>query len=142
MAYCTSDDILKHIPEPELAQLTAETGEAPDLEVVNDAIAAADAEIDSYLGVRYSLPLAAPAPARIKALSVDMAIYHLHSRRGIMPEVRRDKYKDAVAFLRDVAAGRVQVIGATGLEPLGDSENVVEVSSSERLFSRDKLRDW
>jgi phage gp36-like protein len=79
------------IPTQELAELTTESGEVPDTAVISECIALTDAEIDSYLTMRYAL-LLATTPARVKALSQDMAIYHLYSRRGIMPEIRKDKY--------------------------------------------------
>ena len=53
MAYCTQSDIEKLIPTQELAELTTESGSTPDAAVVTEAIAKADAEIDSYLGVDY-----------------------------------------------------------------------------------------
>ena len=66
MAYCSQDDLLKMIPEAELAELTAESGDIPDPVVVAEAIAKADGEIDSYLAVRYSLPLVGhPGPDKI-----------------------------------------------------------------------------
>jgi phage gp36-like protein len=141
MAYCTQNDLLKLIPEREMAELTAESGETPDAEVVSAAIAQADAEIDAYLAVRYVLPLAA-TPARVKALSLDMAAYHLYSRRSVMSETRRDKYKDAVAFLKDVAAGRAEIIGADGLELGGGAGDVTEISSAVRVFTRDDLNGF
>ena len=93
MAYCSEDDLLKMIPQSELAELTAESGEVPDSLIIDDAISKAEAEIDSYLGVKYVVPVAA-APAQVKALAVDLAIYHLvfpPQRRaaGAAAEVRR-----------------------------------------------------
>jgi phage gp36-like protein len=138
MAYCTQDDLLKMLPEPEMAQLTAESGDVPDEAVVAEVIAKAAAEIDSYLAVRYVLPLT-EIPSQVKHLAVDMAIYHLHSRRGMMLEIRGKNYDKSLAFLKDVAAGRAEIIGATGVELPGDAGSVVEVSSSTRIFSRDEM---
>jgi len=73
MAYCSQTDIQKLIPTQELAELTTESGSTPDAAVVSEAIAKADAEIDSYLGIIYAVPLSVP-PARIKALSEDISI--------------------------------------------------------------------
>jgi len=141
MAYCSQTDIEKLIPVEELAELTAESGETPDSDIVSECIALADAEIDSYLAVRYTLPLSA-TPARIKALSADMAIYHLYSRRDHFPEVRRQKYEDAVAFLKAVAKGQAEIIGADGIEITSGAATIVEISSSTRIFSRDTLEGY
>ena len=141
MPYCTQTDIEKLIPVEELAEVTAETGETPDAAIIAEAILKADAEIDSYLGVRYCLPLAS-APDRVKSLSVDMAIYHLYSRRSVAPEVRQKKYEEALDFLREVAKGKAIIVGAAGVEAPSTSADVVEISSAERVFTRTGMRDW
>jgi phage gp36-like protein len=138
MAYCTQDDLLKLLPEAELAQLTAESGDVPDAGVVSEAIAKADAEIDAYLAVRYQLPLA-ETPPRVKALSGDLSIYHLYSRRSITSEVWRQKYDDALAFLKLVVAGKAEIVGAAGLEMPGEAQEVTEVTSAARVFTREEM---
>jgi phage gp36-like protein len=139
MGYCTVDDLLLLIPLAELAEISAEDQDLPDYLVVENAIDKASAEIDSYLGVRYILPLAA-APAQLRNLSVDMALYHLYSRRSIAPPVRRQKYDDAVAFLKQVAAGQAVVDGAG--DPTEDNRQVGEFSGALRVFNRKDLSEW
>lgn len=140
MVYCSEDDLLKMVPQAELAELTTESGEAPDSRVINEAISQADAEIDSYLGVRYVVPLSSP-PARVKALSIDLAIYHLYSRRSVIPPVRQQKYEAAVAFLQQVGAGQAVLVDSGGEAPTKAKE-VTEAGSADRVFSRGCLRDW
>jgi phage gp36-like protein len=139
MAYCSQDDLLKMIPVAELAELTTESGDAPDAAVVTEALAMAAGEIDAYLAVRYVLPLAA-TPPQVKSLAVDLALYHLYSRRSVAPAVRRQKYEAAVAFLKEVAAGQALVEGAG--EPSGDNRQVGEFSGAPRVLGRDGLSDW
>jgi phage gp36-like protein len=140
MGYCTEDDLLQMIPQSELAELTAESGEVPDSLILNEAISKAAAEIDSYLGVKYVVPLAAP-PARVKALAVELAIYHLYSRRSVVPPVRQQNYEEAVAFLKQVAAGQAVIVGPQG-EPPTLTKEVTDANSAIRVFSRDTLTDW
>ena len=116
MAYCSEDDLLKMIPQADLADLTVESGEVPDSLIIIDAISKAAAEIDSYLGVKYVVPLSAP-PDQVKALAVDLAIYHLFSRRSIIPPVWQQRYEAAVACLKQVVAGQVVIIGPQGELP-------------------------
>lgn len=139
MAYCTADDLLLLIPLAELTELTADSEDLPDATVIADAIDKAAAEIDSYLGVRYVLPLAG-TPSQVRNLAVDMALYHLYSRRSLAPQVRRQKYEAAVAFLKQVAAGQALVDGAG--EASGDQRQVAEFSGSSRVFGRDDLAEW
>lgn len=141
MPYCTQSDLLKLIPEKELAQLTAETGDTPDAAVVAEAIAKADGEINGFMGRRYQTPLS-PVPDLVRSLSVDMAIYHLHSRRSLAPEVRRQKYEDAVKFLKAVSLGQAVVDGAAGVEAPAVQQEVTEINSQTRVFDREKMGDW
>ena len=140
MAYCTEDDLLKMIPQSELAELTAESGEVPDGLIILEAISKAGAEIDAYLGVKYVMPLATP-PAQVKALAVDLAIYHLYSRRSVVPPVRQQKYEAAVAFLQQVAAGQLVIVGPQGELPTVAKE-VTDATSAVRAFTRDTQADW
>jgi phage gp36-like protein len=140
MAYCTEDDLLKMIPEEDLTDLTVESGEVPDSLIIADAINKAGAEIDSYLGVKYVVPVS-PTPDQVKALSVDLAIYHLYSRHSIMRPVRQQKYEAAVAFLKQVAAGQTVIMGPGG-EPPTVARELIDVFSALRCFTRNTLTDW
>lgn len=140
MAYCDLTDVLQMISEEELAHLTAETGDLPDEAVVAEGIARADAEIDAYCGIRYQVPFSL-VPPRVKELSVDLAIYHLYSRRSVAPAVRREKYEAAVAFLKQVAGGQAVIIDARGEAP-GAAREVADFDSATRVLSRDTLGEW
>jgi phage gp36-like protein len=140
MAYSTQDDLLTMISQAELAALSAEAGDEPDAQVVAEAIARADAEIDAACGLRYTVPFA-PVPERVKSLSGDLAIYHLYSRRGIAPAVWRQKYLDGLAFLKQVAAGQATLAGSGGEPPAAERQSP-DFLSANRLFSRDTLGEW
>ena len=142
MAYCTQSDLLTMIPLQELAELTADSGDTPDSGVVNEAIHRADAEIDAYLGMRYTLPLS-PLPDQVKGLSIDMALYHLYSRRSVAPTVRRQKYEAAISFLKLVAEGEAVVEDVDGDSSMEGGQVQVgsEFSSATRLFTRN-TQDW
>ena len=89
MSYCTQSDIEKLIPTLELAELTTESGSTSDATVITEAIGKADAEIDSYCKKHYTVPFTPTIPPVIEAISVDLALYHLYSRRSVVPEIRR-----------------------------------------------------
>jgi phage gp36-like protein len=95
MAYCTQTDIGKLIPEQELAELTAESSSTPDSNLVTEAIAMADTEIYSYLGVKYTVPFVT-VPARIKSISEDSVIYYLYTRRSVAPELWEKNYQNVI----------------------------------------------
>ena len=142
MAYCTQSDLITMIPLKELAELTADSGDTPDSQVADEAIHRADAEIDAYLGMRYTLPLS-PLPDQVKGLSIDMALYHLYSRRSVVPTVRRQKYEAAISFLKLVAEGEA-VVEDVASDPPPESDQVLvgsEFASATRVFTRN-TQDW
>ena len=101
MAYLTVDDLQARYPAD--AYLLADT------DAVSAAIADAVAEADGYLAGRYSLPLPAVPPVLVGRLC-DMARYRLW-RDEASDEVRT-RYRDAVAWLRDLSAGRAALVFA------------------------------
>ena len=135
MAYSTLEDIWAQSDATDLRQLTDDTDSGThDEAVVARAIADADEEIDGYLGSRYALPLSA-VPGVIRKYSVDIAIYNLHSRRGdTMPDIRRERYEHAVAFLGMVARGSISLGGD---DPDGNppESGHAEYLSDDRVFT-------
>lgn len=140
MAYCTQSDLLEQISQDELIQLTddADLG-VVDTTVVDRAIADADAEIDSYCGAKYDVPFS-PVPVMVRKLSVDLSIYNLFARRRGAPEDRKERYDNAIRFLKDVSRG----LGSLGADaPSGDDEAGAEATAkkADRIFTTGKTSD-
>jgi phage gp36-like protein len=135
MSYCTQKDLETLLPVKELAELSTEWGDIPDSIVIVEIISKADAEIDSYASVRYATPFSS-VPDMIRSLSMDMAIYHLYSRRSAVPPIRQTKYEDAIRFLQDVTEGKSNIVGFGGAEVSSKSSAAAESVSNERIFSR------
>lgn len=137
MAYATRADIDKRIRQDELVRLTDED----DLGVVDDskvnaAIDAADLEIDSYLGKRYSLPLTSTPPF-LTSLAVDLALWNLYSVVDAdgMPKTRAERREIAISILNRIGDGTL-TMGAS--DPGGTAASF---SGGDRIFTRDTLRD-
>lgn len=107
MSYTTQAALESRFGVDELIQLTDLYAQGvPDAERVSAAIAAAERLADGYLAARYTLPL---EQALIDGSSLpdkvaDIARYHLYDNAPT-DQVER-AYRDAVAWLKDVAAGR------------------------------------
>uniref|UniRef100_A0A6M3J8H6 DUF1320 domain-containing protein n=1 Tax=viral metagenome TaxID=1070528 RepID=A0A6M3J8H6_9ZZZZ len=116
MAYCTQADLEDRVSEDELIQMTDDddTGSVDATRVTN-AIADADAEIDSYCAGRYSVPFAT-VPRIVRKFAVDMAVYHLASRRRGVTEDQQERYRRAIRFFEDVSKGNVDL----GVQPPPD----------------------
>ena len=138
--YCTQSDLLERIDQATLISLTddADSG-GVDASVVARAIADADAEIDGYVGTRHQVPLS-PVPDLIRKMAVEIAIYHLYSRRMGAPEEWRKRYEDNVRLLRDISAGKVS-LGEDDPSSTPVAKPVI-YDGEERVFSRTTLKDF
>jgi len=142
MAYSAQTDILEQIDEDVLIQLTDDddTG-VVDADVVTKKIADADALIDGYCGKRYTVPFF-PVPPLLNKFSVDIAIYNLYGRRKGAPEDIRNRFKEAVDFLKGVAKGD-NALGEDDPEGTGTGD-APEMSTSNpvRIFTRGKMSGY
>lgn len=98
---------------------------------IGQAIEDAQSAIDGYLSGRYGTPLPTP-PAIVKRLACDMARYYLYDDHA--SETVQKRYDAAIAFFRDVAAGRVSLGGEAEAAPAAGG--TVELVSSGRVFGR------
>lgn len=107
MSYVTLQGLIDRYGETELIQLSDRTGAGVvDADVIDRAIADADAEIDAYLSGRMALPLASVPPllARLAAALVRHSLYTVEA-----PEPVTQARTAAIALLRDIAAGRASL---------------------------------
>jgi phage gp36-like protein len=141
MAYSALEQIQQRVNETTLIRLTTDSGDAVDLVTVEGAIADADAEIDGYVGRRHAVPLD-PVPPMLVKLSADIAVRNLYGLRpGSVPEEVKDRYKDAVRFLKDVSSGVVS-LGVDDPEGTPSATHKTDIESSDRVFSRTKLEGF
>jgi phage gp36-like protein len=98
---------------------------------IEQAIEDAQSAIDGYLSGRYGTPIATP-PAVVKRLACDIARYYLYDDHAT--ETVQKRYDAAIAFFRDVSAGKVTLGAETqATQPAG---GIVEIVTSDRVFSR------
>jgi len=107
---------------------------AIDPAVVAQAITDADAEIDSYLNGRYKVPLPV-VPNVVKRISADIARYRLFDDKAT--EEVATRYKDALAWLKDVARGVVNLIDSNGtpLEAASDENTNSAPAATEKVVA-------
>lgn len=100
------------------------------------ALNAASDVADSYLGQRFELPLTAWEDD-LKRAVCNIAAYDLMSRRGYAPRGAdtaaedniRLRYKDAIAWLERVAAGKVNPVGVVDAKPETSPGGVVRYTA-------------
>ncbi|HMS05352.1 MAG TPA: DUF1320 domain-containing protein [Burkholderiaceae bacterium] len=143
MSYATQADMVDRFGEAELVQRTNRLtgGTAIDTVVLGRALADADAEVNGYLAVRYAMPLAATPPV-ITRVACDLARYYLHDDK--VPDTVRQRYEDAVALLKRLAAGDVTLgPDAAAPPPAAAPGSVAEaVQAPARLFGASLLGQY
>lgn len=140
--YSTLDDIRRLIPNAIIIQLTDDENTLTVNQVrVNEAIAQADSVINSYCATRHTVPFTAPVPAIIKAMSVDIAVYNLYSRRvEEIPETRSERYKNAIRLLEGIAKGTITLGVAPAPVALREGGVKTNKTKKDRTFTKDKMR--
>lgn len=143
MAYIAKQDLIERGWERELVQLTDEINKPAT--TINDvtverACQDASAFIDSYVGKLYRLPLTA-VPDVLPKFAADIARYYLHGKAAEKDGPIERAYRDAHAWLKDVAKGVVG-IAAEGVTPAQAGGGSVRASAPGRVFTRDSLRDY
>lgn len=135
MTYATQQNLIDRFGERELIQLTDRDGLGViDATVINRALTDADAQINGYLAARYTLPLTVPLPTILERLACDIARYALHEDR--VTEIVDARYRDAIALLRDVSAGRAELgLSSTANRPASSSLSIM--SAADPVWKRE-----
>lgn len=141
MAYTTQVQLEDRFSTQLLISLT-DRGEIStgviDTDVVDKALASTDAVIDGYLKARYQLPLSAEQPL-IRELAEVIAIYKLHTYQP--DEKIGQDYKDALASLKKIADGTIQ-LSAAGVAPADTGAGGARVTDRERPFTESKMKGF
>lgn len=142
-AYCTPQDLEDRYGEAELFQLAPGGGGRPDTARVQRACDDAGDLVDGFLRVRHTLPLSA-VPRLLVRLSAAIARHDLHLGGDRQPtnQVKAER-DDAIAFLKDVAAGKADLgLDAGGAEPAEDAGGITIQAGEPRGVTPGDLSDY
>lgn len=107
MAYITQAAFEARFLAAEVSQLLAGRSDA-----FTRCLEDAEGEINGYISVRYVLPITPPTK-QLAGLAADITRYRLYDDAA--PEQVIERYKAAVHILKDIAAGKSNLIGDNGL---------------------------
>jgi len=143
MAYATAQQAIDLYDEDYvLVSIDRDEDGEVDTTAFSDALDQATSELDSYIGVKYDLPLVV-VPDVLQRFTIDMAIYISCPNPAELTDEKKERYEAAVKWAQGVAAGKVSlgVIDqpATAEEDGGGSAVQTEPSSSDRLFTRSTM---
>lgn len=140
-AYTTQSDLEERYGTQLLIQLTDRGALATgtiDESVVAKAIAKAESLINGYLAVRYVLPLST-IPDPVPEVAERIAIYGLHVYAP--DEKIKDEYKEALAMLRDISKGVIQ-LAAEGVPAAPSGGGGVEYTEKARPFTDSTMKGF
>lgn len=141
MAYCTLQELTDRYSQRMLVEISdradAPTG-AVDTDLIDRAIADADALIDGYLKVRYRLPLAS-IPRLVKDLSLRISIYYAHAHIA-SDKIRRD-YEEALSTLKHISQGLIR-LDLDGAEPEASGASEVRTNNPERPITATTMKGY
>ena len=136
------------MPEYLVAQLTQGgdgAADTIDTDVLAEVMEDAEAEVDGYLGVRFSLPLTA-VPSVIAGIASRITRYKLYTTRGGEVEAWLDKdYQRAIEMLEEIRDGQLDVgLTAAGANPAvsQNADHAVRATSTAPVFGRSNMKGF
>ncbi len=164
--YCAFEDLRRLLGDRRLLELGEDTGKVSEarfqellaalddsgaersaaenalLANLEEAIDAADREIDGWVSVVAPVPLADP-PGIVANLSAKIAVYNLHRRRPHLELGEwKEEYERALKTLERIAQGRIPLAPATVDNPVRAEGPGVSVVSGEQEFGDDLRRRY
>lgn len=107
---------------------------------IDEALATADDEINGYLSRRFVLPLPT-VPDLLKRNAIVIAFYWLADRDNMATDLLRERYDRAIAKIKEIAAGKIDLgLPTPDMPPEGSVGKVELVQENERLFTRNSLK--
>jgi phage gp36-like protein len=143
--YCAEQDIKDKISDAQYEQIVDDSGSDSTTDKtrrINLAIASSDNQINSYVGVKYDVPIAndaTDARAVLKDISVDLSVWWLAARRwGELdaPSTYKSNYDGAIARLKDIAKGTMVLSVPDPPDNTGRA-SVTDVTSESRVHTVD-----
>ena len=105
---------------------------------VTSALTAASDEMDRYIAVRYAVPLTV-VPDDLVRVCCDIAMYRLCPFAGTLTDQKAQRYKEALGFLKDLAAGKA-TLGAQQDEEIAAVPAQAESYGPPRALTRESMR--
>ncbi|OSP50020.1 hypothetical protein B7G55_19640 [Aeromonas hydrophila] len=107
---------------------------------IDEALATADDEINGYLSRRFVLPLP-EVPDLLKRNAIVIAFYWLADRDNQATDLLRERYDRAIAKIKEIAAGKIDLgLPTPDMPPEGSVGKVELVQENDRLFTRNSLK--
>lgn len=141
MPYATLQNAIDLYGEREvLTAVDRDEDGVADPTAITNALAQASTFMDSYIGAVYDVPIDSPPDHMVK-YAIDIAIYNCSNDFGTLTKEKRQRYEDAVAWLKDISTGKAVLGVATEDAPAVETMSMeLDSSNPERRFTRSTMR--
>jgi phage gp36-like protein len=149
MAYATQADLVPlRMSQKDLSELTVDvpsgnpvTDAAVTATITSAALEEASGRVDSYCRGRYATPL--QASDDVVSLTLDIAQYLLFSRRRTskVTETAQQRFNQAIAFLKDIAAAKASLDQPAGDTPQSSIAGPQRSRKDRELIFREEHLD-
>ena len=140
MSYTSKAEMVDRFGELEMIQLTdREITGLLDEDVLNRALADADALLDGYLRLRYAIPVD-DATGLLSMLAADVTRYLLYDEHPT--DIVKERYEKALERLKEIARGLVTLdadSADSGDEDAATASGTVAVVANSQVFTSDTL---
>lgn len=145
--YITQQDIIDRVSADFFVGVSDRDGDQiTDHSAVLSAIDDAEAEVNSYLGQRYSIPLSGVTsledptlnefPFILRRITSDIAIYRLANEHDRLTKEIRVRYEDSILWLEKVSRYEASLGASSVPATLHGGPQFI---GPERIFVRDKM---
>ncbi len=143
--YATTSDLTARFPDEDaVARLTNQDyqdGDSIDTSVLTTFLDQAEGLINSYIGMRYLVPVATTddsVAALMKRITLDVAQYNLASTSEILTDAKQVLYDAVIEWLEKISEGKVILPGGDPIASTTSRPSRVNSSFGTREFTREK----
>lgn len=147
MAYATHSDIEARLGPAVYVQLTDDAGTgAADEATASEARLAAEGEVNSHLARRVAVPVDVAGHAELadvlRTVTVDLAVWRLFARRGMVPDAVQRQREAAMQWLGRIASGEVMLPSMQELPGNPAAGIAAAAVGAARVLTREEMRAW
>ncbi|MGY3571963.1 gp436 family protein [Vibrio paucivorans] len=137
-AYATKEDLLRRDEAYLRTCAYSAMDDTWDDDGIDQALIDATDEINTYLSVRYTLPLES-IPNILTSLTIPVTFYWLGDSNSQVTKLVEERYKNAIARLKDISSGKADLGLPEKEKPNENALGEVTWHSEKRKLTRSKL---
>ncbi len=141
--YASVQQFVDRLGATKASELTADSGTTPDEAKLLADLQEAEGEVNRYLAKRVQVPVDLTAhpelASMLRGLTLDIAVYRVHTRRPPVPEDHKTLYENAIKALIELAKNESTLPAATTPASNAADEPTYGYGGSESDWNRENF---